>query len=181
MDHIGDDILAGIPPDLIPDTRVDAPLTEDVAESTGPDIDVPFTSAAERVIERCVEMAELVGGDAILAEHLLLAIAGTPECAAAKLIAEHDLSSESMLSALQLVLGPEAKPISDRHPNPRLERIIIRAKREAFRHGHAEVSTLHLLMALIRERSSAPQSRAIGPHRRRAAANRHAGFLSDSD
>jgi ATP-dependent Clp protease ATP-binding subunit ClpA len=184
MDQTGEDIQAGIPPDLIPKADTDRPLSEDVVESTGPDIDVPFTPAAQRVIERCAEMADLVGGDAILTEHLMLAIASTPECAAAKLIAEHNLSSENMLSALQLVLGPETRAVAQGQPNPRLERIIIRAKREAFRHGHAEASTLHLMMALIRERTSAPSSgrgRASGAYQRIAAASRRSAIATDSD
>jgi ATP-dependent Clp protease ATP-binding subunit ClpA len=153
MDHFGEDTLAGIPPNLIADEPVDSTMADATHYSPSPDIDVPFTPSAQRVIDRCVELADLVGGKAILTEHLLLAIASTPECAAAKLIAEHDHSSESMLSALQFVLGTDARPIPDHHPSPRLERVIIRAKREAFRHQHREVSTLHLLMAMIRERA----------------------------
>ncbi len=91
MDHVGEDTLAQLPPDLMTSDDSDLPA----------DIDVPFTPAAQRVIERSVELADMVGGDAIVTEHLLLAITSTPECAAAQLIAEHDSSSESVLSALQ--------------------------------------------------------------------------------
>jgi ATP-dependent Clp protease ATP-binding subunit ClpA len=153
MDHFGEDTLAGIPPNMVSAETNDSSSADATHYTASPDIDVPFTPSAQRVIDRCVELADLVGGKAILTEHLLLAIAATPECAAAKLIAEHDHSSESMLSALQFVLGSDARPIPDHHPSPRLERVIIRAKREAFRHQHREVSTLHLLMALIRERA----------------------------
>ena len=115
-------------------------------------------------------MADLVGGEAIATEHLLLAITSTPECAAAKLIAEQDASSDSVLSALQTMLGDAAQPVSADQPQPRLERVIIRAKREAFRHRHAEVSTLHLLMALIRERAGAGYQKIAGPSRQTARA-----------
>ena len=164
MDHVGEDTLAQLPPDL---------LSADDAELPA-DIDVPFTPAAQRVIERSVEMADLVGGDAIVTEHLLLAITSTPECAAAKLIAEQDASSDSVLAALQSMLGDAARPAAREQPQPRLERVIIRAKREAFRHRHAEVSTLHLLMALIRERAGAGYQKIAG-------SSRHAVRAGESD
>ena len=184
MDHIGEDTLAGIPPNLISDEAVDSAVADATHYSPSPDIDVPFTPSAQRVIDRCVELADLVGGKAILTEHLLLAIASTPECAAAKLIAEHDHSSESMLSALQFVLGTDTRPIPDHHPSPRLERVIIRAKREAFRHQHREVSTLHLLMALIRERAGLAVyalERAGSGYQKIAHANNNAVRAGESD
>ena len=184
MDHFGEDTLAGVPPNLMAGdpTEPATPASHDVTQA--PDIDVPFTPSAQRVIDRCVELADLVGGKAILTEHLLLAIASTPECAAAKLIAEHDLSSESMLAALQFVLGNETKLVPDHHPSPRLERVIIRAKREAFRHHHPEVSTLHLLMALIRERAGVALYALERPgtgYQKIANANRHAVRAGESD
>ena len=155
MDHVGEDTLAQLPPNFMTTDGVELPA----------DIDVPFTPAAQRVIERSVEMADMVGGDAIVTEHLLLAITSTPECAAAQLIAEHDSSSESVLSALQSMIGGPDQPRTTDQPEPRLERVIIRAKREAFRHRHSEVSTLHLLMALIRERAGAGYQKLAGPKR----------------
>ena len=119
MDHVGEDTLAQLPPDVMAGDEADLPA----------DIDVPFTPAAQRVIERSVELADMVGGDAIVTEHLLLAITSTPECAAAQLIAEHGSSSEGALSALQSMLGDTARPAAADQPQPRLERVIIRAKR----------------------------------------------------
>jgi ATP-dependent Clp protease ATP-binding subunit ClpA len=81
------------------------------------------------------------------------------------LIAEHDSSSENVLSALQSMLSSPDRPALTDQPQPRLERVIIRAKREAFRHRHPEVSTLHLLMALIRERAGAGYQKLAGPKR----------------
>ena len=153
MDHFGEDTLAGIPPDLISGDSERSPVADRPEPAALPDIDVPFTPSARRVIDRCVELADLVGDTAVMTEHLLLAIASTPESAAAKLIAEHDHSSENALSAIQSILDKDTQPTSEHRSTPRLERVIIRAKREAFRHRHREVSTLHLLMALIRERA----------------------------
>jgi ATP-dependent Clp protease ATP-binding subunit ClpA len=114
-------------------------------------IDVPFTPAARRVLDRCAD--SLADGDAaVLTDHLLQAISDTPESAAAQLIDEHGDSGEELLTALQTMLGQDARD-GDPVINPRLERVVIRAKREAFRRRHPEVSTLHLLMALLRERT----------------------------
>ncbi len=153
MDHIEVDVLAGIPPDVMSAAYDD--LEFGSFDGGGPGIDVPFTEVAQRVLDRSEEFAEFVGSDAVLTEHLQLAISSTPECAAAKLIQEHQGSSESLLSALQFVLGAFGPPNSENCVSPRLERVIIRAKREAFRHKHPEVTTVHLLMALIKERSGA--------------------------
>jgi ATP-dependent Clp protease ATP-binding subunit ClpA len=161
MDHFGEDTLAEIPSDVLADAAEPEPRA---------DIDVPFTPAAQRVVERSIELADLIGGDAIVTEHLLLAITSTPECAAAKLIAEHDGTSGNVISALQSVLDANVRPAPNDSPHPRLERVIIRAKREAFRHRHAEVSTLHLLMALIRERAGSGYQMVSGASRQAARA-----------
>jgi ATP-dependent Clp protease ATP-binding subunit ClpA len=119
---------------------------------TADDIDVPFTPAARRVLDRCVDsLAD--GHDDLLADSLLRAIAETPESAAAQLIEEHGQPGEELLAALQALLR---NGVVDQEPtsSPRLERLVIRAKREAYRHSHREVSTLHLLMALLRERAT---------------------------
>jgi len=116
------------------------------------DIDVPLTAAAERVLARCVDSLG-DGRDLVLTDRLLRAISDTPESAAAQLIDEHGKSGEELLKVLQVLLGRGANAAT--HANaPRLERVVIRAKREAYRRRHAEVSTLHLLMALLRERSA---------------------------
>jgi ATP-dependent Clp protease ATP-binding subunit ClpA len=177
MDQSGEDILAGMPPDLISTESPAAALSDECGDSVAPDIDVPFTPAAERVIDRCLELADLVGGSAVMTEHLLLAIASTPESAAAKLIAENDLSSEGLLAAMQVMLGADNSTLPANPTTPRLERVIIRAKREAYRHRHSEVSTLHLLMALIRERAGLAMltlDRTANGYQRLANAPRHA-------
>jgi ATP-dependent Clp protease ATP-binding subunit ClpA len=153
MDQIEVDVLNGMPASLLkPQMEIDD-FAESVERETG--IDVPFTAAAQRVLESAEEFAHLIGGQAILTEHLLLAISSTPECAAAKLIQEHRGSTQSLLSALEFVIGSAGPPPPDFVPSPRLGRVITRAKREAFRHNHTEVTTLHLLMALIKERQGA--------------------------
>jgi ATP-dependent Clp protease ATP-binding subunit ClpC len=149
MDQIEVDVQVGIPPDLLPGM-----FDEESSEAYGsePDIDVPFTAIARHVLDRAEDIAGLIGGEAILTEHLLLAISATPECAAARLISEFQGSSESLLAALEFILGLGGQAFASNQQNPRLERVLIRAKREAFRMNHSHVNTLHMLMALIRER-----------------------------
>lgn len=150
MDHFEVTVPDGMPPDLMTAALEEHEIDAELAVEPG--IDVPFTPVAQRVLDRCKDFADLIGGKAVLTEHLLLAISSTPECAAAKLIQEHRGSSESLLSALQFVLGAAGPPPPEHLPSPRLGRVIVRAKREAYRQNHSEVSTLHLLMGLIKER-----------------------------
>ena len=151
MDQFGEEMKALLPPDLVP-TRSDSIANSGPAAAS--DIDVPFTPSAKRVIDRCAENADKRSPESLLTEDLLDAILATPECAAAKLISEHGWTTDELLTVLQFILGKETVPATPAgSPSPRLERVIIRAKREAFRHHHPEVSSLHLLWALIRERS----------------------------
>jgi ATP-dependent Clp protease ATP-binding subunit ClpA len=144
MDQFSEDNPAGPLPDLGAQAQP--------VGVTADDIDVPFTPAARRVLDRCVD-ALADGQDEVLADSLLRAIADTPESAAAQLIEEHGQSGDELLAALQALLR-DGVADQEPTPSPRLERLVIRAKREAFRHSHREVSTLHLLMALLRERAA---------------------------
>jgi ATP-dependent Clp protease ATP-binding subunit ClpC len=152
MDQIDVDVQVGIPPDLVQDLLEDEPTEASIFE---PDIDLPFTAVARRVLDSAEDFAGMIGGHAILTEHLLLAISATPECAASKLISEFRSSSDSLLTALEFIIGIGSPPPAATQPSPRLERVLIRAKREAYRMNHTHVNTLHLLMALIRERQGA--------------------------
>lgn len=152
MDQIDVEVQVGIPPDFVPGLFDEEPVEAVIA---GPDIDVPYTAVARHVLDRAEEFAYLIGGEAILTEHLLLAISATPECAAAKLINEFRGSTDSLLSALEFIVGIAGPPLATNQPSPRLERVLIRAKREAYRMKHSHVNTLHMLMALIRERQGA--------------------------
>ena len=147
MDQFSEETLPGPIPEL--GSRADFNEINDTE-----DIDVPFTPAARQVIDRCVD--SLADGDEqALTGCLLRAISETPRSAAAQLIEEHGESGEHLLTALQALLGCESR-CGEQPASPRLERVVIRAKREAYRRQHTEVSTLHLLMALLRERSSSP-------------------------
>lgn len=152
MDQIDVEVQVGIPPDLVSGLFAEEPVEAITLE---PDIDVPYTAIARRVLDSAEDFANMIGGQAILTEHLLLAISATPECAAAKLINEFRGSTDSLLSALEFIIGIAGPPLAVNQPSPRLERVLIRAKREAYRLNHSHVNTLHMLMALIRERQGA--------------------------
>ena len=147
MDQFSEGDFAG----SVADVASEAELVDLVVPEN---IDVPFTPAARRVLDRCVD--SLADGETVaLTDHVLKAITETPESAAAQLIDEHGSSGEDLLAALQPLLNQHARD-GDLVTSPRLERLVIRAKREAYRRSHPEVSTLHLLMALLREESAAP-------------------------
>src|SRR5687768_1940059 len=95
MDQFSEDNVAGPLPDLATEAQF--------ASGTAEDIDVPFTPAARRVLDRCVD-ALADGHDEVLADSLLRAIAETPESAAAQLIEEHGQSGDELLAALQGLL-----------------------------------------------------------------------------
>lgn len=149
MDQIELDVQVGIPPEVMAGVLQEEPVQ---AFMTEPDIDVPYTAIARHVLDRAEEFAEMIGCEAVLTEHLLLAISAIPECAAAKLINEFRGSTQSLLSALEFIVGLAGPPVASQQSSPRLERVLIRAKREAFRMNHSHVNTLHMLMGLIRER-----------------------------
>ena len=154
MDQFGEDILRGLLPDLVPSDSDDGLIDG----SSITDIDVPFTGSARRVLERCARYVDDAGPNASLVDMMMLAFHNTPECAVAHLMPEDEVLSEELLARLEQLLGSDRSMTSaDRRPNvdPRLERVIIRAKRDAFRRSHPEVSSVHLLWALIRERSGA--------------------------
>ena len=154
MDHSGEDILGGLLPDLAPPEMDDALLDD----ASNPNIDVPFTPSAQRILDHCSLYVDRAGNQAKLVDLMMLAFQNTRECAVAHLLPDGDLMSEDLLARLEHLLGGDLTVTApDRRPNvdPRLERVIIRAKRDAFRRSHPEVSSIHLLWALIRERSGA--------------------------
>lgn len=153
MDQVGSEAIPEFRPDLDLEHRVSTPT----AEIPLADIDVPFTASAQRVIERCrtyVECATDLGCD--LTDHLARAFWNTPECTVAKLMNEDGVLSAEFIASLEAMLGATYGVSPDGEScaaNLRLERVIIRAKREAYRRRHTEASSMHLLWGLLRERS----------------------------
>ena len=153
MDHIGELMTVGLPPSLAPSDFTaarfdDLPL---------PNIDVPLTSTAQSVIDRCLVLVNTSRDPRLnLTDHLTRAFWDTPECTVARLMTEDGILNDELVQSIEVMLGDgiatnRANPGTQ--PNLRLERVIIRAKREAYRRRHPEVSTMHLLWGLLRERS----------------------------
>jgi hypothetical protein len=153
MDHIGAEMMASLPLDLGSIGR-SFMATDEIPLA---DIDVRFTVSAIRVIERCQKTLES-SPDCLpdLTEHLTRAFWDTPECSVAKLMVEDGILSDEFINCLEVLLGGSygmSPVIGTPSSNLRLERVIIRAKREAYRRRHPEASTMHLLWGLLRERS----------------------------
>jgi len=152
MDHIGEMMSAFVPPADVTSGYVQHTL----AEIPLPDIDVPITPAAQRVIDRCAWYVETSYDDSLdLADHFARAFWDVPECSVAKMMNDDGVLSNQFISCLETLLGETwgTASYSSTQPILRLERIIIRAKREAYRRRHSEVSSMHLLWGLMRERS----------------------------
>ena len=153
MDQVGSEVITEFRPDLVSD----ACLAPPVDEIPLADIDVPCTASAQRVIERCRTYVECTSAlESDLTDHLARAFWNTPECTVAKLMNEDGVLSAEFIASLEAMLGatygiaPNGESCS---ANLRLERVIIRAKREAYRRRHMEASSMHLLWGLLRERS----------------------------
>ena len=153
MDHIGDMLSASMPPSAAssghPNQQFgDLPLSN---------IDVPLTATAHRLIERCAWYVQTSFDDRLdLIDHFFCAVRETPECTVAKLLNEDGILPAEFISSLEMMLGDSmgtSRTAWSGEPNLRLERVIIRAKREAYRRRHTEVSSMHLLWGLLRERS----------------------------
>jgi len=153
MDHFGDIMTATVPPNAATSGHAqrsfgDLPL---------PNIDVPLTAAAQHLIDRCSWYVQTSFDDSLdLVDHFVCAVRETPECTVSKLMNEEGIFPTEFITAIEQMLGDSWSGSSSSfsaEPNLRLERVIIRAKREAYRRRHTEVSSMHLLWGLLRERS----------------------------
>jgi ATP-dependent Clp protease ATP-binding subunit ClpA len=152
MDLFGDIMTASMPPNAAPTGHTQRPL----GDLPLPNIDVPLTPAAQRLIDRCSWHVQTSFDDSLdLIDHFVCAARETPECTVSKLMNEEGILPVEFINAIEQMLGETWSTSSSyaTEPNLRLERVIIRAKREAYRRRHAEVSSMHLLWGLLRERS----------------------------
>ncbi len=111
-----------------------------------------FTKGAQNVLNKSLYFARDFGHTYIGSEHLLMAIVSEVDSAAAKLLAEHSVSFESVKKFMSKI--SETGGVSSVTPNdmtPRTKRIIENSAYEAMRHGQSYIGTEHLLLALINE------------------------------
>ncbi|MEZ4500966.1 MAG: Clp protease N-terminal domain-containing protein [Thermomicrobiales bacterium] len=105
------------------------------------------------VLKRAESFAQGRGSDTLTTDHVFAAMVTSP-CAAASALDALQLSGEILTSRLAFILGGSTANATTVHPelSPKLVKVLEDARLEAGRYRASEVSTLHLLSALVRAR-----------------------------
>lgn len=113
-----------------------------------------LSAAASNILARAAVLARGRGHDFLTTDDLFAAMI-TEDCAATRVLASLGMHGESLLHQLAFILGRNsgAEPTTEVSYSPRVTKVLAQAKLEAGRREAAEVSTLHLLTALLRERA----------------------------
>ena len=113
-----------------------------------------YTDHARNVLQIAEAAAARSPGGVLTCEHLLLSLAGDPECAAAQVMARCGFTGETIARTIAFIAGPQPapNPVETVVLSPRAERVLTGAGAEAAHRKTEQVDTLHLLFALIRER-----------------------------
>jgi ATP-dependent Clp protease ATP-binding subunit ClpC len=113
-----------------------------------------LSPCAANAIALAQEEARLLAHPYIGTEHLLVGLAREERGAAARVLAELEWTADRLRDAILFIGGRGEERTSAEEPQltPRVERIFEAAEAEAERRNHAQVETLHLLFALVRER-----------------------------
>ncbi|HKG25223.1 MAG TPA: Clp protease N-terminal domain-containing protein [Thermomicrobiales bacterium] len=113
-----------------------------------------FSSCAANALALARDEARLLAHAYVGTEHLLIGLAREERGAASRVLASLDLTADQLRESIVFIGGRgESGPPSDDPPlTPRLERVLEAAEKEASRRQQTQVATLHLLLALVRER-----------------------------
>ncbi len=113
-----------------------------------------FTDRAQSAIERARLAAADLGHSYVGTEHLLIGIAAEQECLGAKILRDHGLIPEKILSAVEQNAGKGNPGVPAQGLSPRARRVMRLAAEDAKRLGHCFVGTEHILMGILRETDS---------------------------
>ena len=111
-----------------------------------------FTQKAQNSLNRAMEYAREFGHTYIGSEHLLLGLAGEPECIASKLLLEKGADVDKLKKITLEWTGvgvPTALSASDM--TPKVKNIIETSATESINNGQNYIGTEHLLAALLSE------------------------------
>ena len=113
-----------------------------------------LSAATTAVLRAANELAVSRGNESVTADDLFAALVTTP-CAASNLLVEIKMTGEMLAEQLAFILGRGSADPATVDPviSPRLIRVLDTARLEAGRREATEISTLHLMTALLRERS----------------------------
>ena len=113
-----------------------------------------FTDRAQSAIERARLAAADLGHSYVGTEHLLIGIAAEQEGLGAKILRDHGLIPEKILSAVEQNAGKGNPGVPAQGLSPRARRVMRLAAEDAKRLGHCFVGTEHILMGILRETDS---------------------------
>lgn len=114
-----------------------------------------YSEHARNVLRAAENAATTAPGGVLTSEHLLLSMVADPDCTATRILANCGFTSELVSETIIFIGGapPIQKPVDAVVRSPRVERVLASASVEAASRGAQRIDTLHLLFALIRERS----------------------------
>ncbi|MDD3243359.1 MAG: ATP-dependent Clp protease ATP-binding subunit [Eubacteriales bacterium] len=114
-----------------------------------------FTENARRALQTAQEEAQSLGHNYVGTEHLLLGILAVQDSAAARSLAEKDVTASAVKEDIVRLIGKGDFHFTDAFGfTPRTKNVIEYSLKEAKSLGHNYVGTEHLLLALMRERAS---------------------------
>jgi ATP-dependent Clp protease ATP-binding subunit ClpC len=113
-----------------------------------------MSSCAANALALARDEARLLAHPYVGTEHLLIGLAREQRGVAAQVLASLDLSAERLRESIVFIggRGEVEPPPGEPTPTPRLQRILEAAEKEAARRQQTQVGTIHLLLALVRER-----------------------------
>lgn len=127
---------------------------QDFVISTDPIIVTDYSNHARYALQSAEAAAAIAPGGIMTCEHLLLSLCGNSDCAAAQVLAQSGFPATLVATTIAFVNGSrtEGEMPSDVVLSPRVERVLVNAGVEAGNRRAEQVDTLHLLIALVRER-----------------------------
>lgn len=114
-----------------------------------------YTACAQNVLNYAKEEARNLGHAHCGTEHLLIALAREEQGAAAQVLASLGITADQLRQSVAFIAGhgqPRSPGSEDPPLTPRLNRVLEAAAQEAKKRGQSVAGTLHLLLALLRER-----------------------------
>jgi ATP-dependent Clp protease ATP-binding subunit ClpC len=132
------------------DATPDAAMLEQALGRLNEHAAIAFETAR---VEAAAEGQSYVG-----CHHLLIGLAADPDCVAARVLQKLHASPKTLRESICFINGCGRSPAAGiapaaLPPSPRLQHIIVAAANDAERRGQQQIGTIHLLVALAKERA----------------------------
>jgi ATP-dependent Clp protease ATP-binding subunit ClpA len=109
-----------------------------------------FTDNSKKAMNSARREAQRMGHDYFGPEHILLALAGMPDCTAARVISAQGITAEQIRSEVEKrVKATTAVTMGQMPFTPQAKRVLELAMEEASNFGHSYIGTEHLLLGVI--------------------------------